>query len=142
MKPASEEFNDDNNLQEHCWIIDIFPKRVSEEFNDRFSAVESWFLKEPQRSDIVLKKLHFLLKLNCYMRFQGCTDIGELGFADPGPEHLLELLTRHSLTITAERLRIRSDKDETCMVLFTDDAEVPELIRTLCVTEGWYLWPA
>jgi hypothetical protein len=128
--------------RETCWIIDIFPHRVSPEFGGVFSSVESWFLQERERAAVNRKKLHFLLKLNCFMHFRVFREEEETPLQDPKPAVLNELITRHYLTITADRLRILSDRCETCMVLYTEDAAVPKLIRELCIGEGLYLWQA
>ncbi len=129
-------------VKESCWIIDIFPRRVSSEFSDGFFSVESWFLKEPQRSMVNRKKLHFLLKLNCYMHFQVFKDEEEKSLLNPEPAVLRELIARHFLTIVTEKLRITSDHCETCMVLYTKSEPIPELIKELCIGEGLYFWPA
>ena len=129
-------------VRETCWIIDIFPRRVSPEFRDVFSPVESWFLNEPQRSVVNRQKLHFLLKLNCYMHFQVFAEEEETPLLDPEPSAFRELIARHYLTILTDGLRITSDRCETCMVLYTESEAVPKLIKDLCIGEGLYIWPA
>ena len=81
---------------ETCWIIDLFPERVSPEFNDRFSAAESYFLGA-EKDFVIRKKLHFLIRLNCYMRFQVYPDEEETPIPDPDPSLLKDLLEHHSV---------------------------------------------
>lgn len=122
------------------WIIDIFPQRVPPEYHDNFSPVEAYFLKEPARSSLIEKKLHFLLKLSCYKNLEVFCEPYRTPMTFPDPLFFKEMLEEQSLFVSCDAFWIHSDHEETCMELFTEDNQVPDLIRTLCLGEGLYLW--
>lgn len=57
-------------LKEDCYVIDFLPRRVSEEFADRFFEIEEYFLQGNEWEHIKDGFVRILLKLQCYCSFR------------------------------------------------------------------------
>lgn len=57
-------------LKEECYVIDFLPKKVSEEYIDKFLEVEEYFLQGNEWENIKESFIRILLKLQCYCSFQ------------------------------------------------------------------------
>jgi len=57
-------------LNKDCYVIDFLPKRVSEQFADRFFEVEEYFLQGNEWEGIKDSFVRMLLKLQCYCSFK------------------------------------------------------------------------
>ena len=56
----------DELLEKPYWIVDILPKQVAKNSNGQYFAIEQYYLREPQSSELRKKYAHLILKLNCY----------------------------------------------------------------------------
>ena len=57
-------------LKEECYVIDFLPKKVSEEYIERFLEVEEYFLQGNEWEHIKESFIRILLKLQCYCSFK------------------------------------------------------------------------
>ncbi len=57
-------------LKEECYVIDFLPKKVSEEYIERFLEVEEYFLRGNEWERIKKSFIRILLKLQCYYFFK------------------------------------------------------------------------
>ena len=57
-------------LKEECYVIDFLPKKVPEEYIDRFLEVEEYFLQGNEWEHIKESFIRILLKLQCYCFFR------------------------------------------------------------------------
>lgn len=57
-------------LKEECYVVDFLPKKVSEEYVDRFFEVEEYFLQGNEGENIKESFIRILLKLQCYCSFK------------------------------------------------------------------------
>lgn len=57
-------------LKEECYVIDFLPKRVSEQYVDRYLEVEEYFLQGNEWVRIKDSFVRILLKLQCYCPFR------------------------------------------------------------------------
>lgn len=60
----------DQLLKEECYVIDFLPKRVSEEYADRYFEIEEYFLQGNEWEHIKDSFVRILLKLQCYCSFR------------------------------------------------------------------------
>lgn len=57
-------------LKEECYVIDFLPKKVPEEYIERFLEVEEYFLQGNEWEHIKEIFIRILLKLQCYCFFR------------------------------------------------------------------------
>lgn len=57
-------------LKEECYVIDFLPKKVPEEYIDRFLEVEEYFLQGNEWEHIKESFIRIMLKLQCYCSFE------------------------------------------------------------------------
>ena len=57
-------------LKEECYVIDFLPKKVPEEYIERFLEVEEYFLQGNEWEHIKESFIRILLKLQCYCSFR------------------------------------------------------------------------
>lgn len=57
-------------LKEECYVIDFLPKKVPEEYIERFLEVEEYFLQGNEWEHIKESFIRILLKLQCYCSFK------------------------------------------------------------------------
>ena len=140
----------DDYLEMPYWIIDILPRRVSEEDGGRYFKVEEYFLKHPEESRLRQKFCNILLKLNCYYDIHVCHDT-ENWQKNPEPADLVRMVTmcmseeRASscplyILIPATDTMIGINGDDTYMTLYHPTEELLQLLRLLVTTEGLFLW--
>lgn len=57
-------------LKEECYVIDFLPRKVSEQFAERFFEVEEYVLQGNEWERIKESFVRLLLKLQCYYTFK------------------------------------------------------------------------
>ena len=60
----------DRCLGKPFWTVDILPRRVEPDGPDRYLAVEDWWRRPEQLTELYRRFAGLLLKLNCYFDFQ------------------------------------------------------------------------
>ena len=123
-------------LQKPYWIIDILPKRVPVDSEGQYFSIERYYLSEPMRSEISRKHINVVLKLNCYRDIS----LGDDVTTNPDPDRTAELLGNEYVCIlTGDSLIVR-DPDNTYMTLYNPDEVLLDLIRTIAMAEGLFVW--
>ncbi len=120
-------------LQTPYWIIDILPARVPKERAGQYFPVEKFFLTQ-QLSVIRQKHINMILKLNCYM------DIELDGEMNPPPDRIAAVMNERIVYLMTGESMLLSEPDDTHMTLFNPDGKLLELIKTLALSEGLYVW--
>lgn len=81
-------------LKEECYVIDFLPKKVPEEYIERFLEVEEYFLQGNEWEHIKESFIRILLKLQCYCSFKF---YNEKWYEELSVNELLDLL-KHVLS--------------------------------------------
>ena len=133
-------------LNKPYWVIDILPKQVPADGRGQFFKIEKYYLEHPQ-IDIIYKKFtHILLKLNCYNDIEISSD-GDKWFADPAPHELETALLKSMaekqmlyIILKSTDIMITVSGDDTYMTVYNPTEESIELICSLAVSEGLFMW--
>ena len=152
-------------LAKPYWVIDILPKQVprkqrqvesqqgsrvgeKEMVNDggQYFKIEEYFLKYPRIKAINEKFTNILLKLNCYEDFDVSQD-GEEWMKNPAPEvweaiFLTYLSGKDMLYILlkSEGTLITVSGDDTYMTVYHPSEKILDLLTSLVVSEGLFIW--
>ena len=126
----------DDLLQTPYWIIDILPMQVPADSPGQFFAVERYYLAEERMAEIKQKHINVILKLNCYRSIS----IDDADVINPEPEYIDAEMRRRYLYIRLDNSMILSEPDDTHMTLFNPDDELLDLVKTLAVGEGLFVW--
>ena len=118
------------------WIVDILPYQVPKDGPGQYFAVEDYFLHKERFAKVKQKHIDLVLKLNCY------TDISleDEEECNPAPERIAAAMRKRAVWIRVGASAILSETDETYLTVFDPDEELLELIKTLAVGEGLYVW--
>lgn len=122
-------------LETPYWIIDILPYQVPADTKGQYFVIENYWRKEPQLSVIGQKHLNVVLKLNCYMDI--CTMDGQVNLS---PEILKARFMDEPMNILIGDALITRDPDDTYMTVYNADEKLLNLIRTLAMAEGLFVW--
>ena len=122
-------------LESPYWVVDVLPKQVPQDTGGQYFAIEKYWLREPQRSVLLQKRLNVLLKLNCYM------DICVWGGANnPAPEALAAAVLRERQLLLLGGTLIVTDPDDTYMTVYDPDETLLALLRPIAASEGLFVW--
>lgn len=122
-------------LEMPYWVIDILPKQVPEHGPGQYFKVEDYFLSS-QLDAIKQKLINVILKLNCYVDLS-LEDEAEV---NPDPERIVAAIRSRYVNIRAGDALITSDKDDTCMAVFSAEAQLLDLVQKLAASEGLFVW--
>ena len=123
----------DELLQTPYWIIDILPGQVPKDSPGQFFAVEN-YMRQEQMASIKQRHINLVLKLNCYL------DISIDEVMNPSPERIAEEMRRRYLYLMIGESMILSEPDDTHMTLFNPDENLLEMVRSLALAEGLFVW--
>lgn len=143
--------NIDELLVKPYWVADILPEQVPKYSAGNFPAIEQYFLREPQLSELRKKFLNIILKLNCFY------DISVLAYPEgdmkekdaevnPDPEKLYSLFIGENaagcvqVLLMNEDALVVSNKDDTCMAVFNPTERLLTMVRRLAAAEGLFVW--
>ena len=117
------------------WIMDVLPQRVPENSKGQYFRIEQYYLGKKRIGIIRQKQVDVILKLNCYM------DIFIDGMGDnPDPEVIAKVIQKQRLNIQIGNTILVTDPDDTHMTLYNPDQELLELISTISMAEGLFVW--
>ena len=133
-------------LNKPYWVIDILPKQVPADGKGQYFKIEKYYLEHPQIDIIHRKFSNILLKLNCYEDFNVSHD-GDEWMANPAP-HELEAALLGSMAdkqmfyiiLKSADVLITVSGDDTYMTVYNPTEESKELIDSLAVSEGLFMW--
>ena len=107
------------------WVVDILPEQVPEYSDGQYSAVEQYYLREPQLSVLRKKFSEIILKLNCYY------DISVL--TDPEDEEAVELNPRPEVLCGLF-------VGENAATIYNPTEHLLGLMRHIAGAEGLFVW--
>ena len=133
-------------LNKPYWVIDILPKQVTAEGRGQYFEIEKYYLEHPQIDIIYRKFSNILLKLNCYEDIDVSHD-GEEWMTNPAP-HELEAALLGSMAdkqmfyiiLKSADVLITICGDDTYMTVYNPVEDAIELIGSLAVSEGLFMW--
>ena len=138
--------NIEEYLNKPYWIIDILPKQVPADGRGQYFEVEKYYLEHPHIDIIYRKFTHILLKLNCYEDIDVSSD-GEKWSANPAPHELEAALLRSMaqkqmlyIILKSADIMITVSGDDTYMTVYNPTEEAIEMIGSLAVSEGLFIW--
>lgn len=129
-------------LEKPYWVIDILPKQVPPTSDGQYFNIEKYFLKQPQRERICRQFSNLLIKLNCYFSMKVCHSMDDWT-VNPIPEKYYEWLAEGDLLyviLESEDAMIGFNGDDHYMTLYNPNAKLLELICSLVVSEGLFVW--
>ena len=129
--------------KEH-WVVDFLPKQVPENAGGRFFSVEDYYL-EPSRYVVLRERFSdILLKLYCYYDLRLFIGDDTEGLVNPDPERLADLVKSNQdnlcIIVGTSDALITLSRDDTCMTVYAPAEDLLELIRTLAVAVGLFVW--
>ena len=133
-------------LSKPYWVIDILPKQVPTEGRGQYFEIEKYYLEHPQIDTIYKKFINILLKLNCYEDIDVSHD-GDEWITNPAP-HELETAMLGSMAdkqmlyiiLKSANIMITVSGDDTYMTVYNPTEEALELIESLAVSDGLFIW--
>ncbi len=128
--------NFDRLMEQHCWILDILPKRVPAENAEKYTDLEKIFL---HTEELERKFFNVLMKLRCYYNFKVVLPDGKK-IDDISADVLKELVGHRYIQILVDEALIVSDPDDMYMSLFNPSDEMLEIIKTIGDSEGICVW--
>ncbi len=132
----------DKYLEKSYWIIDILPRQVLANAQGQYFKIEDYFLEKPQVSMICEKFCRVLLKLNCYYDISVYNALNEWS-DNPQPASIEKwLLSGDSVYVVmkTEDAMIGFNGDDLYMTLYNANGNLLELVRSLAISEGLFVW--
>ena len=127
-------------------MIDILPKQVPADGRGQYFKIEKYFLKHPHIDVIHRKFTNILLKLNCYEDI-GVSHDGDEWMTNPAPHELDAALLKSMadkqmfyIILKSADVLITVSGDDTYMTVYNPTEESKELIDSLAVSEGLFMW--
>ena len=129
-------------LRQPCWLIDIFPVQVKEEFREKYFDAEEYFVRNRMES-FAYKITNVILKLRCYFSITCCfngkwhehdssCEIAEWIQASltSGDDSLNMLLSDENTLITVS--------DDLYVAVYNPDENVKRMLSVLVKSEGLF----
>lgn len=136
----------DEYLEKPYWVIDILPKQVPADSKGQYFKIEEYYLEHPQIDIIYKKFINILLKLNCYEDIDASND-GEKWIKNPTPHELEAALSRSMadrqmlyIILKSADVMITVNSDDIYMTIYHPTEECLELIGSLAISEGLFMW--
>ena len=133
-------------LEKPYWVIDILPKQVPAGSKGQYFEIEKCFREHPQIDIIYRKFTNILLKLNCYVDIEVSQD-GDNWITNPAPHELEAALLKcmadkqmFYIILKSADVLITVNGDDTYMTVYNPTEESIELINSLAVSEGLFMW--
>ncbi len=131
-------------LQKTYRIIDVLPERVSEDRASQYFVFDDYLRNEDNIKDLHKRFIRLFLKLECYYEMHVSFDM-ETYEKDPAPDELadriLDLHPNDRLRVFLNDLMmIDYDASDSNMTVYGEDAQRPDLLKELVLSEGLFLW--
>ena len=133
-------------LNKPYWVIDILPKQVPSDRKGQYFEIEKYFREHHQIDNIYRKFTNILLKLNCYEDIDVSHD-GDEWMTNPAPHELDAALLKCMaekqmlyIILKSADILITISGDDTYMTVYNPTEESKELIDSLAVSEGLFMW--
>ncbi len=131
-------------LQKTYRIIDVLPERVSEDRASQYFLFDDYLRNEDNIKDLHKRFIRLFLKLECYYEMSISYDL-ETYEKDPAPDELadriLDLHPNDRLRVFLNDLMmIDYDASDSNMTVYGEDAQRPDLLKELVLSEGLFLW--
>ncbi len=126
----------DELLGSPYWIVDILPSQVPEGSPGQYFAVEKYYLQVDALAGIKQKHIDLVLKLNCYRDLS----IDEETCVNPPPARIADEMRHRYVCLLTDGAMIVSEPDNTYLTVFNPDPSLLDLLKTLAVGEGLYVW--
>ena len=140
----------DEMFDKTYWIVDILPEQVPKDSAGQYFAIEEYFLKEPQISELRKGMARIILKLNCYYDIYVINEIkeevNESAVRNPNPDDLINLFSgehavdRVCILVEGEDALIVSNRDETYLTVYGPTSRLLNVISILAQAEGMHVW--
>ena len=124
------------------WIIDVFPKQVTEEHSKQYFKVEKYYLSNPHIDELCKRYVKMLIKLSCYTDMAVILPTGEK-VDDSSPETIERLIFARKpffVLLRSADAMIYINGEDTYLTLYNAKAELLELVRALTASEGLFVW--
>ena len=125
-------------------IIDIFPQRVSEDYEKEYDIAVSYFEEQEKLSLIYKEYGELFLILSCY--YDLLYSIDESPFLKISDGHqFVESIAQLSETsflrlLINEEIMIDLDAGDTYLTIYGIEGSILELIKKLFINKGFYIW--
>ncbi len=126
----------DELLQTPYWVIDILPQQVPVKSAGQYFVIEKHYLEKERFAVIKQKHIDLILKLNCYRDIS----IDEETALNPPPSRIANEMLGRYLYLMVDDAMILSEPDDTHLTVFNPDERLLELLTTLAIGEGLYVW--
>lgn len=130
-------------LSKPYWIVDILPKQVPANAGGQYFTIEKYFLSSPRVDAIYRKFANVLLKLNCYVDIIIFQVDDESWVENPAPEDIEQMvLKRRPLFVVLKQsmAMLSITGDDHNMTLYGANEETLQLIRSIALAKGLYVW--
>lgn len=136
----------DRCLGKPFWVVDILPRRVERDGPGQYFAVEDWWRRPEQLTELYRRFAGLLLKLNCYCDFQ--VSFHEGWVKNPPPETLTAWVMectqgeKDYMNILLERgeAMVIVNGDDLYLSLYGPSPELLDLVEQLAGAAGLFLW--
>jgi hypothetical protein len=131
-------------LQKTYRIIDVLPERVSEDRASQYFVFDDYLRNEDNIKDLHKRFIRLFLKLECYYEMSVSYDL-ETYEKDPAPDELADrILDLHQSdrlrVFLSDLMMIDYDASDSNMTVYGEDAQRPDLLKELVLSEGLFLW--
>ena len=148
MHHENEAFLDDFSemiFEESYRIIDIFPKRVSEEFAEEYTVAISYLKKEERLSNIYRDYAEIFLLLNCYYHMSCSFEEGiyeTIQDADDFVSRFTDLKDPgiFKALFVKEKVMIVLDRQDTYMTVYGRNDKFDKMLKDLVLNKGYFFW--
>ncbi len=142
-KTKTEEMTE-RFLQKTYRIIDVLPERVSEDRASQYFVFDDYLRNEDNIKDLHKRFIRLFLKLECYYEMHVSFDT-ETYEKDPAPDELADrILDLHQSdrlrVFLSDLMMIDYDASDSNMTVYGEDAQRPDLLKELVLSEGLFLW--
>lgn len=136
----------DRCLEKTRWVVDLLPRQVEKDSPVQYFAVEDWWRRPEQLTELYRRFAELLLKLNCYYDFQ--VSFHEGWVKNPPPETLTAWVEecaegeKDYMNILLEQgeAMVIVNGDDLYLSLYGPSLELLALMEQLAGTEGLFLW--
>ncbi len=133
-------------LERPYWVIDILPKQVPADSKGQYFEIEKYYREHPQIDNIYRRFTNILLMLNCYEDIDVSSD-GDEWMTNPAPHELETALLKcmadkqmFCIILKSADVLITVSGDDIYMTVYNPTEESIELINSLAVSEGLFMW--